>query len=292
MVESRILNMNLYLQFIFTVGGMGMWRILVLLKYPEVIVKRRMSRRKCHRRTRPRSSQQIEKEGSRFSVLNDKNTHKEDFEDFLLDSRCYKGKEISQGNFIGKVSATSLNGRREWRKNSNTNGNLNEVGLMENGGSTLKIINRPNSEPSKPSSSLKEIFLNLEKPVSSLGNGDLPAVDELQATQTTAWVSGWKKKTQKMSQFWRIQDMIILLFHWMLEILILVDIWRLYSIKIFTSRKITSLNPLKILILRWCYLLVRVKLLNIKVEVKLKNKLIFFIAAILASKFLEPSEPP
>ncbi|MBA0881890.1 hypothetical protein Goshw_013016 [Gossypium schwendimanii] len=145
-----MLNINLYLQFVFTVGGMGMWRILVLLKYPKAIVKRRMPRRKCHRRIRPRSSQQIEKEGSCFSVLNDTDPHKEDAEDCLLDSRRYKGKEITQGNFIGKVSATSLNGRREWRKNSNTNSNLKEVGLMENGGLLLKLITAQIRSPVSP----------------------------------------------------------------------------------------------------------------------------------------------
>lgn len=50
-----------------------------------------------------------------------------------------------------------------------------EAGLMENGGPTIKMNNRPNSEPSKPSSSLKENLHNLEKPDSRLGNGALPA---------------------------------------------------------------------------------------------------------------------
>ncbi|MBA0880923.1 hypothetical protein Goshw_001737 [Gossypium schwendimanii] len=160
----------------FAVGDMGMWRILVLLKFSKAIVKRRMPRWKCHRRIRPRSRQQIEKEGSRFRVLNDKDTYKEDVEGFLLDSRRYKGKETSQGNFMGKASATFLNGRK------NINSNLKEVGLMEKGAPIFKRNSRPNSEPNKPSSSLKENFLNLKKPVSSLGNGGLPAADEMQTT--------------------------------------------------------------------------------------------------------------
>ncbi|MBA0548258.1 hypothetical protein Golob_019367, partial [Gossypium lobatum] len=50
-----MLNMNLYLQFVFTMGDMDMWRILVVLKFLKALVKRRMPRRKCHRRFRTRS---------------------------------------------------------------------------------------------------------------------------------------------------------------------------------------------------------------------------------------------
>ncbi|MBA0636206.1 hypothetical protein Godav_025947 [Gossypium davidsonii] len=50
-----MLNMNLYLQSIFTVGDMGMWKTLVLLRILKSLVKRRMPRRKCHRRFKTRS---------------------------------------------------------------------------------------------------------------------------------------------------------------------------------------------------------------------------------------------
>ncbi|MBA0700581.1 hypothetical protein Goari_027097, partial [Gossypium aridum] len=67
--------------------------------------------------------------------------HKEDDEGFLLDSRGYKGKEISQDISMGK---DSVNGK-------------------------------PISEPSKSSSILKENSRNIDKSVSSLGNRDLTA---------------------------------------------------------------------------------------------------------------------
>ncbi|KAK8300161.1 hypothetical protein V6Z12_D05G369400 [Gossypium hirsutum] len=89
--------------------------------------------------------------------------------------------------------------------------------------------------------------------------------------QATVWISGLKEKVLKIGQFWRIQDETLLLFHWMLEILILVNIRWLYFIKAPKPRKITMLIPLKILILLWCFPLVRVKLLKTEVEVKLKK---------------------
>ncbi|MBA0876836.1 hypothetical protein Goshw_006879 [Gossypium schwendimanii] len=83
---------------------------------PWMIVEKKSRRKFRDNMNNSFNSQQIEKEGSRFRVLNDKDSHKKDAEGFLLDSRRYKGKEISQGNFTGKVSATFLNGRSEWKK--------------------------------------------------------------------------------------------------------------------------------------------------------------------------------
>ncbi|MBA0602705.1 hypothetical protein Gorai_002876 [Gossypium raimondii] len=56
MVVSRMLNMNLYPQFVFIVGDMGMWKTLVLLRNLKSLVKRRTHHRECHQRlkTRPR----------------------------------------------------------------------------------------------------------------------------------------------------------------------------------------------------------------------------------------------
>ncbi|MBA0785624.1 hypothetical protein Gotri_027036 [Gossypium trilobum] len=78
---------------------------------PWVIVEKKSRRKFRDNMNNSSNSQQIEKEGSRFRVLNDKDSHKEDVEGLLLDPRRNKGKEISQGSFMGNVSSTFLNGR-------------------------------------------------------------------------------------------------------------------------------------------------------------------------------------
>ncbi|XP_012453509.1 uncharacterized protein LOC105775544 [Gossypium raimondii] len=118
---------------------------------PWLIVEKKSRRKIRENVNNSFNSLQSGKEGSRFRVLNDKDSHKEDDEGFLLDPRRDK----------------------EWRKNGKNNSK--EVDLKEIGGPNSKVNDRPILEPNKSNSILKENSRNIDKSVSSLGNGDLTA---------------------------------------------------------------------------------------------------------------------
>lgn len=68
-------------------------------------------------------NQKARKEGSRFRILNNSDTHKEDYKGDLPDSRHYKEKEAMYGNFLENNTAPHFNGCIEKEKIIN-NSNL------------------------------------------------------------------------------------------------------------------------------------------------------------------------
>ncbi|MBA0876882.1 hypothetical protein Goshw_022427 [Gossypium schwendimanii] len=62
---------------------------------PWMIVEKKLRRKFRENVNNSFNNQQSGKEGSRFRVLNDKDSHKEDDKGFLLDSRRYKDKSVS-----------------------------------------------------------------------------------------------------------------------------------------------------------------------------------------------------
>ncbi|MBA0638387.1 hypothetical protein Godav_000109 [Gossypium davidsonii] len=105
---------------------------------PWMIVEKKSRRKIRDNMQNSLHNQQIGKDGSRFRTLNNKDLHKDDFEGFVPNTRCHKGKEIMHGNSMEKISAIPNNDRIVEERNNNNKSNLKEAhGVLERSDSDL-----------------------------------------------------------------------------------------------------------------------------------------------------------
>ncbi|KAA3469801.1 GroES-like zinc-binding alcohol dehydrogenase family protein [Gossypium australe] len=105
---------------------------------PWMIIERRSRLKFRENVQNSLANQENEKEGSRFRILNNRDSHKDANEDGLPDSRCIKGKEIMNGNYIRNDDGSHHNGRLELgKKNNNYNNNGQAQATLGQPGSVI-----------------------------------------------------------------------------------------------------------------------------------------------------------
>ncbi|PPD74477.1 hypothetical protein GOBAR_DD28595 [Gossypium barbadense] len=143
---------------------------------PWMIVERKLRRKFRENVQNSLSNQESEKEGSCFRVINNRDLYKDVYEGDFSNSRRSKWKEIMNGNFLGKDSASHYNGRIELSKRNNNKGKLKEVVSIVGLSPIIKENVGPNLEPRSNLNSINENLQVTKESINCLGLGDSPDV--------------------------------------------------------------------------------------------------------------------